>query len=170
MRYLWSPWRSRYLREYPERARGEEDRSLFRRLWEEDRDRENLVLWRGEVVFVVLNRYPYNRGHLMVLPNRQVVGFRELTGAERDALMHAVDRSMGWVEEALGPTEFQVGMNLGRSAGAGLPDHLHVHVVPRWREEEGLPHRALEPGELPAALEEVYDELRAAVGNDRSAS
>lgn len=163
MHHLWSPWRARYLQEYPELREKEVDRSLFRRIWEDDRDEENLILWRGEEVFVVMNRYPYNPGHLLVLPNREIEGWDELTAAERDGLMRTIDRAIGWLEEALDADRVQVGMNLGRPAGAGVPEHLHVHLVPRWGGEEGRPVDAVSPDELPAALERLYTRLRAAV-------
>lgn len=163
MHHLWSPWRARYLQEYPELRKKGTDRSLFRRIWEEDRDRENLVLWRGEEVFVVMNRYPYNPGHLLVLPNREVAAWGELTAAERNGMMRTIGRAIGWIEEALDPDEVQVGMNLGRTAGAGVPEHLHVHLVPRWGGEEGRPVEAVSPDELSSALEALYTRLCAVV-------
>ena len=163
MQRLWSPWRARYVQDYPEMERVREGRSLFRQMWEEDRDRENLILWRGETVFAALNRYPYNPGHLLLLPVREVETFGSLSAEERDRLMELSARAMDWLEAALGPDTFQVGMNLGRAAGAGVPEHLHVHVVPRWEGEEGRPETALTADGLEPAMREIYDALRAVV-------
>lgn len=160
---LWSPWRSRYVQDHPEMERVRDDRSLFRQIWEEDRDRENFILWRGEVVFAALNRYPYNPGHLLLLPVREVETFGALSPEERDGLMDLSARAMDWLEAALEPDSFQVGVNLGRAAGAGVPEHLHVHVVPRWKGEEGRPEAALDADGLESALREIYDALREVV-------
>jgi ATP adenylyltransferase len=90
------------------------------------------VLFRDESAFVLLNAFPYNTGHLMVAPSRHVANLRDLEPAELSALMELTSRSVDIVQEAMSPQGFNVGMNLGTVAGAGVPGHLHVHVVPRW--------------------------------------
>ena len=90
------------------------------------------VLHRGEHAFVILNAYPYNTGHLMIAPNRHVAELDGLDELERAALMELTSTATSLVREAMEPHGFNVGMNLGRVAGAGIPGHLHMHVVPRW--------------------------------------
>jgi ATP adenylyltransferase len=90
------------------------------------------VLFRGETAFVLLNAYPYNTGHLMVAPTRHVADLHDLEPTELSALMELTSRSVDIVQDAMSPHGFNVGMNLGAVAGAGVPGHLHVHVVPRW--------------------------------------
>jgi ATP adenylyltransferase len=97
-----------------------------------DARREELVLTRGRACFVILNLYPYNNGHLMVVPNRHVATLAEATSAELAELMRLTRHSEIALTEAYRPQGINVGMNLGKPAGAGIVDHLHVHVVPRW--------------------------------------
>jgi ATP adenylyltransferase len=94
--------------------------------------RDELVLARGRVSFVILNLYPYNNGHLMVVPNRHAPNLTTLTGDEQAELMRLTRHAEIALTEAYAPHGLNIGINLGKSAGAGVPDHLHVHVVPRW--------------------------------------
>lgn len=105
---------------------------LFCRLRRSRDDDANLVLLRARAGFVVMNRFPYNNGHLMVAPNRHVAGPERLTTAEALELHRLVAQSLAALKKALKPQGFNVGMNLGRVAGAGVAGHLHVHIVPRW--------------------------------------
>jgi ATP adenylyltransferase len=95
-------------------------------------DEKAHILFRGNAVFVILNAFPYNTGHLMVAPVRHVGELHDLESSELSALMQLTSRSVDIVKEAMDPDGFNVGMNLGAVAGAGVPGHLHVHVVPRW--------------------------------------
>jgi len=166
---MWSPWRSEYVSDANERT-PPDGTSLFKHLLEEDNDEENLILWRGEHVFVIMNRYPYNNGHLLILPNREVSEFRNLTGAERRALADTVDRCIGWLRQTLSPEGFNVGMNLGRAAGAGLPEHLHMHVVPRWEGDTNFMSSTAETRVLPEDLSTTYQKLRAAIESEADLS
>ncbi|MCB0924146.1 MAG: HIT domain-containing protein [Mycobacterium sp.] len=95
-------------------------------------DEEGLVVARGELVYAVLNLYPYNPGHLMVVPYRRVAELEDLTGAETAELMTFTQNSIRVIKSVSHPDGFNVGLNLGRSAGGSLAEHLHMHVVPRW--------------------------------------
>jgi ATP adenylyltransferase len=95
-------------------------------------DQKAHILHRGETAFVILNAFPYNTGHLMIAPSRHVGELHDLESVELDALMQLTSNSVDIVREAMHPDGFNVGMNLGQVAGAGVPGHLHVHVVPRW--------------------------------------
>jgi Diadenosine tetraphosphate (Ap4A) hydrolase and other HIT family hydrolases len=166
---MWSPWRSEYVSNANERTSPSEG-SLFTHLLEEENDEENLILWRGERVFVIMNRYPYNNGHLLILPIREVARYGELTTAEQQALAAAVDRCIGWLRATLSPEGFNVGMNLGVAAGAGIPDHLHMHVVPRWEGDTNFMSSTAETRVLPEDLSTTYQKLRATIedGTDSS--
>lgn len=151
-----------------EEAEHEDDKpeeSVFRKIAQSDNDKENLVVWRGEQVFVTMNLYPYNKGHLLVIPYRQVEFFDELAEKEQQAVMQTVDQAMQWLKEALSPDGFHVGMNLGKAAGAGIPEHLHVHVLPRWEEDTRFTAAAVDTEAVPEKMQEIYRLLRQVVQN-----
>jgi len=125
MKQIWAPWRSVYI------GGDHGDKCVFCGILESDRDEENLVLQRGEKTFIVMNRYPYTNGHLMVVPKRHVGEFEELTEKEMLELFKNTQK-MVKVLRAFNPEGFNVGINIGRIAGAGVPGHIHIHVVPRW--------------------------------------
>lgn len=161
---MWSPWRSRHIERAAQDAHREEYDTLFERLAAEpERDETNLVLWRGETVFVAMNLYPYNNGHLMIAPYRKVADYEMLTPEERTEMAHTVARCIGWLREALNPDGFNVGMNLGQAGGAGIPGHLHQHVVPRWNGDTNFMPTLAEVKVVPEALEETYRKLRGVI-------
>jgi ATP adenylyltransferase len=108
------------------------DECIFCGRLAEDDDGTTGILYRGPKAFVILNAFPYNPGHLMVAPNRHVGDITELEPDERAEVMEVTSESVAIVRDALGPDGFNIGVNLGRVAGAGIPGHCHVHVVPRW--------------------------------------
>ncbi len=123
-------------------------------------DRANLLLWRGEHAFVILNLYPYNSAHLMVVPYRHLHDVTRLTAAEGAEIMALFQRMVGVLTEEYGPQGFNAGMNLGEVAGAGIADHLHLHVVPRWAGDTNFMPVVGRTKVLPEALEQTYDRLR----------
>ena len=128
---LWSPWRIEYIR----RGDGGEDRGcIFCDLPAagQDQDQANHLLARGQVSFVLLNAFPYNPGHLMAAPYRHVGDYEELTAEELAEMMAFAGRAIRAMREESGPHGFNLGMNLGQVAGAGIADHVHLHLVPRW--------------------------------------
>ncbi len=163
MDQLWSPWRSAYIKTANDRAAPPEGESIFARLVAEDNDEENLILWRGSEVFVIMNLHPYNNGHLLVLPYRVVADYDALTDAERIALAQTVNRCIGWLRTALQPDGFNVGLNLGRAAGAGIPEHLHMHVVPRWEGDTNFMPATGSVKVIPESLTDTYNKIKAAI-------
>jgi ATP adenylyltransferase len=159
---MWSPWRSRHIRS-ADRRTNEERASLFLRIAEADADEENFVLWRGDTAFVVMNLFPYNNGHLLIVPFRKVEDYDALTSEEQIELAVLTDRCIRWLRQAVEPDGFNVGMNLGRAAGAGVPEHLHVHVVPRWGGDTNFMPTLADTKVVPESMEETYRKLRAAV-------
>ncbi|HLH68487.1 MAG TPA: HIT domain-containing protein [Candidatus Dormibacteraeota bacterium] len=128
MRNLYAPWRMEYI-EGPAPPG-----CLFCRLWTApaEEDRRNLVVRRGDGAMVVMNRFPYNNGHLMIAPRHHTGSLTGLNDEQTLAVMRLVRRSLEVLQSLMRPEGFNVGLNLGRVAGAGIPDHVHVHVVPRW--------------------------------------
>ena len=130
MDHLWAPWRLAYIaREAPKP--GDDDCFICRGLAEAD-DRKTLIVERTALTVTVLNRYPYNNGHLLVAPRAHKGRLDDLTGDELFQVQVAVTRMVAVLESLMQPEGFNVGLNLGKVAGAGLPGHLHWHVVPRW--------------------------------------
>ncbi len=132
MQHLWSPWRSKYVGTFRKESKRKGAASLFTAAWKSGNDARNLIVWRGSSCFVIMNRYPYNSGHLMIVPYRQVGDFRDLTLVELAEMMQAAQRAVGVLEAVMGPQGYNIGANLGRAAGAGVEEHVHFHVVPRW--------------------------------------
>ncbi|MDI7276220.1 MAG: HIT domain-containing protein [Anaerolineae bacterium] len=157
MRRLWSPWRMQYLTE--ERPSG----CIFCLREGPDRDVENLVLLRGERAFVMLNRYPYNAGHLMVIPYAHVPSLEDLPAETLTELMLLANRCLGALRRAMSPDAFNLGANLGRTAGAGIAEHVHLHVVPRWEGDTNFMPVLAEVRVLPELLQDTYRRLRAAL-------
>jgi ATP adenylyltransferase len=127
MQRLWAPWRMEYI--------GGEQRPgcLFCRVIENPDDPDaSLVVWRPKGAIVLLNKFPYNPGHAMVAPVKHVPTFEDLDDEASLELARAQQRTLGVLRAVMKPDGFNVGTNLGRAAGAGIPDHVHVHVVPRW--------------------------------------
>ena len=118
------------------------------------------VLYRGAEVFVLLNAFPYNTGHLMIAPVRHTGELHDLTREERIALMDLVASSTEIIREAMGPEGFNVGINLGRVAGAGIPGHVHVHVVPRWGGDTNYMPAVAKTRVLPEMLADTAAKLR----------
>jgi len=161
---LWSPWRSDYVSKFDSGRRpSSEEASIFSQMAAEEADEENLILWRGEHVFVVMNLHPYNNGHLLIVPYREVGQFDALRPVEQQAMTAALDRCMGWLREALSPDGFNVGMNLGRAAGASIEEHLHMHVVPRWDRDTNFMTSTSDTRVLPEDLATTYRRLRQSI-------
>ena len=143
----------------------EERESLFERIGEDDRDEENLVVWRGESVYVVMNLFPYNNGHLLIVPYRKVEQYEELSSGEQIEIAATIERCIRWLRTALDPDGFNVGMNLGRAAGAGVPEHLHMHVVPRWSGDTNFMPSTADLKVIPEAMQDTYNKLRDAASD-----
>lgn len=159
MDVLWAGWRSAYVGSGLE----ETGECLFCRLPEQS-DEEAYLLERGEETFSVLNLYPYTTGHFVVAPYRHVPDPAGLSPEERAELWELVVRGQGACLRALTPHGFNLGANLGRVAGAGVPDHFHFHVVPRWEGDTNFMTTMAETRVIPEALSETWSKLRGALG------
>lgn len=125
-----------------------------------DDDRENLILVRQPLGFVMMNKFPYNSGHLLVIPNRHVSSLRDLTDEEMLALQKMLKLCLDVLEKLYHPDGFNIGMNLGRSGGAGVEDHLHYHVVPRWNGDTNFMSVLADVRVVPQHLLTTYKQLR----------
>lgn len=133
MKLMWSPWRSGYIQTFKKPARGKQERkSLFSRAADSKQDDKHHIVWRGNHCFVIMNLYPYNSGHLLIVPYRQTAKFEQLTAAELGEIMDAARRAMKALDKVMKPQGYNLGCNIGRVSGAGIDDHIHFHVVPRW--------------------------------------
>jgi ATP adenylyltransferase len=153
---LWAPWRSAYVGKA--RAGRLSCIFCFGRIGAEAR-RRRLVLYAGRLALVMLNRYPYNNGHLMVAPRRHVASPELLTREELSELSEFVARSVQRLRAAYRPDGLNVGTNLGRAAGAGIADHMHCHLVPRWEGDNNFMPVIGSTRVLPQSLTETYDLL-----------
>ena len=160
MESLHAPWRIQYiLTPRPESTEG----SLFTRIAQSDDDVGNYVLARDRTCYAVLNKYPYNGGHLMVVPYKETDDLNALTDEELCDLMKMVRRCQNALTQLMKPTGFNIGINLGRVAGAGIVQHLHIHVVPRWQGDTNFMPVIAQTTVLPEALADLALELRAAL-------
>lgn len=141
------------------RAREKTGPCIFCELPKQKKSPRNLILHKGKKAFVILNRYPYSNGHLMVVPKRHLEGLEKLTPSEHAELGVLVTRSVAVLKKAFKPQGFNIGMNLGRVAGAGIEDHVHTHVVPRWIGDASFMPVIGNSRVIPEALKETYRKL-----------
>jgi ATP adenylyltransferase len=158
---LWAPWRMEYIRSLGDEK--SEVGCFLCHYWSTpNRDTENRVVIRGRTGMVVMNRFPYNNGHLLVACGGHKAGYGDLSDDELLEMQHLTRRGMELLIRAIRPQGFNVGVNLGRCAGAGLPDHLHAHVVPRWTGDTNYMAVLGEARVIPDGLDALYRELRKA--------
>jgi ATP adenylyltransferase len=165
LQHLWAGWRREYIVEATAREREgtlshDEADCVFCRLAASGPPSEdNLVVWRGELTFVVLNAYPYASGHVLVMPLRHVGSLTELSEGESAELWSATRRAVATIEKAYEPDGLNMGANLGRAAGAGLPAHVHLHVLPRWAGDTNFMTSVGETRVMPETLQLTWKRL-----------
>ena len=160
MDYLWSPWRMEYIENHIH-----EEGCVFCKAVQRADGPENLVVYRGERAFVMLNRYPYTTGHLMVVPYEHQSDLTALTAATRGEIMELTATGVQVLRSVYHPQAFNIGMNLGTAAGAGIAAHLHMHIVPRWSGDTNFMSTLAHTRVLPEALEDSYKRIRMAWNN-----
>lgn len=158
---LWAPWRMEYI------GRPSEPGCFLCDIFASDDDRANLVLFRGRSTAIVMNRYPYNNGHLMVAPYRHVAELGQLNADERAETMDLAAAAIDALRRTIHPDGFNMGINLGRVAGAGLETHLHTHVVPRWNGDTNFMPVLAGIKVIPQTLEELWDRLHPVLASAR---
>lgn len=155
MERLWAPWRMEYINKA-----AEEPGCFLCQKPREDNDPANLILHRGESNFIILNTYPYNTGHLMVAPYRHIGDLSLLSEAEAKEHLEMVKLGLKVLAQAMRPEGFNIGMNLGRAAGAGVADHIHTHIVPRWQGDTNFMPIIADTKVLPEMLAATYQKLK----------
>ena len=153
MKVLWAPWRLKYI------TGDKEEGCIFCKKPKEGNDKDNLILYTGETSFIIMNRYPYSNGHLMTVPYKHTNNFSDLTREERLELMDLTAKFLD-ILQVIKPEGFNIGMNLGRTGGAGIDDHLHFHIVPRWSGDNNFMPVIGDVRVMPEYLEETYETLR----------
>jgi len=155
MKSLWTPWRMGYiLGEKPEGCllclKHQETR---------ERDKDNYILYRGATCFILLNLFPYTNGHMMIAPYQHAANLEQLSDKQLLEMMALARASVATLKKATSPAGFNIGMNLGKVAGAGVADHVHMHVVPRWQGDVNFMSVCAETRLIPEALDRTYDRL-----------
>ena len=159
MEHIWAPWRIEFIQNADKNTCG---CFLCQKPKEQD-DRSNYILYRGDSNYVILNAYPYNPGHLLVAPYRHIGRVEDLTGSESAEHFNLTRKCVALLTSEMKPAGFNVGMNLGKIAGAGVDDHIHTHIVPRWQGDTNFMTTLADTKVLPEALAATYDKLKKGV-------
>ena len=154
MNHIWSPWRMEYI------EHSKVDGCIFCMAQEKEDSAENLIAFRGERVYVILNRYPYTSGHLMVVPFEHTANLEELDPQTRAEMMELTTRCITVLRKIYHPQAFNMGANIGESAGAGVKSHVHFHIVPRWQGDTNFMTILGETRVLPESLERTYQRVK----------
>ena len=159
MKTLWAPWRIEYI------TGEKEEGCIFCNKPGEGKDKENLILYKGETSFIIMNRYPYSNGHLMAVPYKHTNNMSELNESERLELMNLTTKCIE-ILDIMKPDGFNVGMNLGTAGGAGIDDHLHFHIVPRWNGDTNFMPLIGDVKVMLEYLEDTYKTLSEQIKNN----
>lgn len=154
MEYIWAPWRIQYIQ--MEKPKG----CFLCNEPREENDEENYLLYRGEKNYIILNSFPYNPGHLLVVPYRHVATPDKMTKKELHDHFEIVSRALEVLRQEFKPAGFNIGANLGKVAGAGVADHFHTHIVPRWQGDANAMPVISDTKVIPEALSETYQKLK----------
>ncbi len=158
MERLWAPWRIGYIL-----SDKKEQGCIFCNALKANNDEEKLILYRSKHSFIIMNLYPYNAGHIMAVPNRHINTPLELTEDEQLDLFKLVNLGIKTIQKVMKPDGFNLGMNLGKTAGAGIDDHIHIHIVPRWNGDTNFMSTVSDTKVISEALKETYNKLRGAI-------
>jgi ATP adenylyltransferase len=151
---LWTPWRIEYIEKH------KDDECFFCKYIKEDDDKKNKVLFRSKYSFIVMNIFPYNSGHLMVAPYRHTGNFLEIKEEELSDIMRLTQICVAVLKEVLNPEGFNIGINIGRVAGAGVEGHIHIHIVPRWNGDTNFMPVLADVKTIPEHIERTYERLK----------
>ena len=151
---LWAPWRIDYI------LSEKEDGCIFCKTSTEDNDKNNLILERGKYSFVIMNKYPYNSGHLMVVPYRHTHDIEELSDEELLTIHKQIQTSVKVLRKAFKPDGFNIGINIGKAGGAGIDEHLHYHVIPRWVGDNNFMPVVADVRIVPQSIIDTYNLLK----------
>jgi len=159
MEQIWAPWRIEYI------LKAAEDGCILCQKPKEDTDASNFILYRGESSYIILNSFPYNPGHLMVAPYRHIGRLEDMSEAESSEHLSLTKQSVKLLTAVMNPNGFNIGMNLGKVAGAGIEGHIHTHIVPRWQGDTNFMPVVFDTRVIPEALASTYDRLKEGLRN-----
>jgi ATP adenylyltransferase len=167
MQRLWSPWRSKYIESISEKNDGVTKKCIFCEKFSEQDDEKNLVVYRGTASAIVMNLYPYNSGHLMIVPFSHKGDFEELTDQENADVMVHVRLAIRLLRMTCHPDGFNFGANLGKVSGAGIAEHVHFHVVPRWNGDTNFMSVLDDTKVISEDMHETYRKFREALSTTK---
>ena len=153
---LWAPWRSKYITTICKGTK----KCIFCSIFKDRKDAKNYVFARATHSYAVLNIFPYNNGHVLIVPNKHVDDFDKLNKEERDDLIDLLEKTKALVDKVLSPEGYNIGINLGKAAGAGFPGHLHIHLVPRWVGDVNFMPVVTDTKVVSQSLETLYRKLK----------
>ncbi len=151
---IWAPWRAEYILGKKEKG------CIFCNRLRKRSDSKHLIVYRGEMVFVILNKFPYNSGHSMVVPKRHISTLDELTEDEAAEFFETIRFTVRVTGQVFNPDSFNIGMNMGRCSGAGIPEHIHMHIVPRWAEDTNFMPVIGNTEVVSFPLEMIYNKMK----------
>ena len=160
MEQLWAPWRSKYIQQFSEKSENTIKGCFFCEAGISDEMEKHLVVYKGKNLFIILNRYPYNTGHIMISPYRHTHQFELLDEAEASEMIFLQQMSTKVLNKVYKPNGINIGANLGESAGAGVPGHLHFHLVPRWNGDTNFMPVIAGTKVISESLEETWEKLK----------
>jgi ATP adenylyltransferase len=161
MQTLWAPWRYLYIR-------GNKDKDcIFCKMIKENKDEINYIILRGEFNIIVLNKYPYTPGHLMVVPMSHIDNFNDLNDKASLEFLRYIDFSINIIKKAFDAQGFNLGVNIGKVAGAGVVDHIHMHIVPRWQGDANFMTTIGDTRVISESIEETYKQLKDVIKNGK---
>ena len=155
MKHIWSPWRMTYIENH-----GKEDGCVFCKAVVREDNADNLIIKRGDLAFVILNRYPYTSGHVMVVTFKHKPNLEELDAPTRAEMIEWTSRATTVLRNIYNTTAFNIGVNIGEAAGAGVKEHIHLHIVPRWNGDTNFMSTLAETRVLPEALEDTWVRIK----------
>jgi ATP adenylyltransferase len=161
MDFLWSPWRSKYIDSFKDESNPDNCDCFFcEAISNNSDDKAKLVLKRKDNCIVMLNKFPYTSGHLLIAPLRHIGNYTEMTDEELNEISLTIRDCIAVLETAFGPQGYNIGVNVGNVAGAGVPGHIHWHIVPRWAGDKNFMYVTGETNVISFSNEDVYEKLK----------
>jgi len=151
---IWAPWRIKYITSEKKKV------CIFCKAYKEKKDKKNLVIFRSDYSFVLFNKFPYNNGHILIAPYRHIANFEELNDSEVYDLHKLLVKMICVFKKAIKPQGFNIGVNLGKVSGAGIEDHLHMHLVPRWMGDTNFMPVISDTKIISQSLEDLYIKIK----------
>lgn len=155
MKNLWSPWRMSYIK-----SPKANNHCVFCKALADENDKKNYIVYRAKYSFVILNRYPYTSGHLMVIPFKHAASLNDLDIETRAEMIELVNKGIELIKKIYQPEGFNLGANIGEAAGAGIEEHVHLHIVPRWNGDTNFMTSLGNTRVIPEALEDTYHQIK----------